>query len=90
MKLGRVATVLYEGLSRFDVHESMSARFFAYSTETIPFTCSFSLRPVPASGRIVQRVKLLTAGHKTVCGDAIALWTDHAERSDALMAGAEA
>jgi hypothetical protein len=90
MKLGRVATALYEALSKFDVHGGTSARFFAYSTETTPFTCSFSMRPVPASGRVVQHVKLLTDGYKTVCGEAIALGTDHAERSDELMAAAEA
>jgi hypothetical protein len=73
MKLGRVATALYEALSKFDVHGGTSARFFAYSTETTPFTCSFSMRPVPASGRVVQHVKLLTDGYKTVCGEAIAL-----------------
>jgi hypothetical protein len=90
MKLGSVATLINDALSKFDVHGGTGHRFFSYTTEVTPFTCSFSVRPVPTSERMVQQIRLLTDGHKAVCGEMIALCADHAKRSDELSAAAEA
>jgi hypothetical protein len=89
MKLGSVATLLYDTLSVTDVHGGTSARFVLYADDPSDLVCSFTMRPDPSAERTIQQIRFLTDGHRATCLEMMSLCGDYAAPSEELAAAAE-
>lgn len=88
MKLGPLATLLWNSLSTTDIHGGTSARFFLYTANPGDLACSFAIRLDAGSEGIGRQISFLVNAHRTTCGEIMNLCADYAEPSEELGAAA--
>ena len=89
MRMGSVATIIYETLSATDVHGGTSARFVLYASQPTDLMCSFTMRPDPNSEQTIKHIRFLVDGHRTICFEVMNLCVQHAEPSEELSSAAQ-